>query len=204
MIYFIVTTCIFNNCEIRKNQYINAIQTLKNTINNNGIKDCEIIIVENNGVRNTYLDELGCKVYYTHNNLSTHEKGYKELQDVFDCIEEYKIKDTDFVVKMTGRYILHENSEFMNVVKNINTTNYDCIIKYGSFGLPLDYKTNDCITGLIGMRCYYIKQIEKPKENEVVEWKWANVTFLIKDEKIYKVNKLGIYICPGSNDYYFV
>ena len=63
---------------------------------------------------------------------------------------------------------------------------------------------NDCITGLIGMTCGYIKKIEKPDENEYVEWKWGKVTYLIEDEKIYKVNKLGINICPGCNIYFKV
>ena len=27
----------------------------------------EIILIENNGMRNTYLDKLGCKVFYTNN-----------------------------------------------------------------------------------------------------------------------------------------
>jgi hypothetical protein len=207
MIYFIVTTSIFNDCDIRKNQYINGVNTLKKTIKKNNIENYEIIVVENNGLRNTYLDDLqdiNCKVYYTNNNASSKEKGYKELQDVLDTIEYYKIKDDDFIVKMTGRYILDENSEFIDMVRQLNNVNHECIIRYGSFGSPLDYKTYDCITGLIGMRCCYIKQIEKPKDNECIEWKWAKVTYLIDDEKIYKVKKLGIHICPGSNNYYLV
>jgi hypothetical protein len=63
---------------------------------------------------------------------------------------------------------------------------------------------NDCITGLIGMSSLYVKKIEKPNENECVEWKWAEVTKLIDDKKIYMVNKLGINICPASNNYYMV
>ena len=102
---------------------------------------------------------------------------------------------------MTGRYILNDNSEFMSV---INNTSYDCIIKYGPYTSPVDYKMNDCITGLIGIRCLYIKQIEKPKENECVEWKWAKVTYGIKDTHIYKVKFLGINICPASNNFFLV
>ena len=53
---------------------------------------------------------------------------------------------------------------------------------------------DDCITGLIGMYCLYVKQIEKPAENEAVEWKWAKATRLINDKHIYMANKLGIEI----------
>jgi len=205
MLYFIVTTSIFNNCFIRKKQYIYGINKLKKIIKDLNILNYKIIIIENNGKRCSFLDMLDCDVYYTENNfLQTGNKGIKELQDILDCINKYNINDTDFIVKMTGRYILNDNSEFMNIIKNIHNTNYDCVIKYGSYNRPVNYKMNDCITGLIGMSCYYIKLIEKPNEDECVEWKWAKVTNLINNEKIYLVNNLDINICPGSNKYFKV
>ena len=198
MIYFIVTTSLFKNCDMRKSQYINGISKLKQVINNLGIKNYKIIIVENNDNKNTFLDTLGCTTFYTKNNfLKTRNRGYKELQDILDCIDEFNIDDTDFVVKMTGRYVLDDNSEFMNIVKDLDKTKYDCIIKYGWYKKPSDKKIEDCITGIIGMTCGFIKKIEKPKEREAVEWNWAKVTYLMKDENIYKVDKLGINICPG-------
>jgi hypothetical protein len=105
---------------------------------------------------------------------------------------------------MTGRYVLNNNSEFMNKVKEINNTSYDCIIRYGSFITPVNYKMNDCITGLIGMRCKYVKQIELPKNMESVEWNWAKATNLIENSKICIVNKLGIKIAPKNSAYYEV
>jgi hypothetical protein len=205
MLYFIVTTCIFNECLIRKKQYINGINKLKKIIQDLNILNYKIIIVENNGKRYTFLNMLDCEVYYTENNfLQTSNKGIKELQDILDCIDKYNINDTDFIVKMTGRYILNDNSEFMNVIKNINNSNYDCVIKYGPYFKPVNYKMNDCITGLIGMSCYYVKLIEKPNEEECVEWKWGEVTKLIDDKKIYLVNNLDINICRGSNNYFKV
>jgi hypothetical protein len=194
---------MFSNCSIRKNQYIQGINKLKQIIQDLILKNYKIIIVENNGQKDTFLNMLDCEVYYTENNFKqTNNKGIKELQDILDCIDKYNINDTDFIVKMTGRYILNDNSEFMNIVKNIHNTNYDCVIKYGPYFNPVNYKMDDCITGLIGMSCLYVKQIEIPNENECVEWKWAKVTNLIDYNKIYLVNNLGINICPGSN-YYF-
>jgi len=205
MLYFIVTTSLFKECHIRKSQYINGINKLKEVIYNLNIENYKIIIIENNNNKNTFLDTLNCIIFYTNNNfLKTKNKGYKELQDILDCINKFNINDTDFIVKMTGRYILEDNCEFMSIIKNINNTKYDCVIKYGSYNNPVNYKMNDCITGLIGMTCGYIKKIEKPDENECVEWKWGKVTYLIEDEKIYKVNKLGINICPGCNIYFKV
>lgn len=201
MLYIIVTTSIFNDCEIRKKQYINCINKLKDVISVNNI-ECKIIIVENNGIRKTYLDELNCDVLYTNNNfISSNNKGTKELLDIYSCIYKFDIKDEDFIVKITGRYLLHDNSEFISKLKN---NKYDCIIKYGSYYKPVDYKTNDCITGLIGMKCFYLKQINIPNEFECVEWNWAKITNIINDDKIYKINKLGIDICPGSNQYFSV
>jgi hypothetical protein len=196
MIYFIVTTSLFNNSELRKSQYINGISKLQRVLNN----EYDIIIVENNSKRSTFLDTLGSKVFYTNNNsLQTPNRGYKELQDIFDCIREFNIKDSDFIVKMTGRYILNDNSEFIDIVKK---DIYDCVIKYGPYFKPVNYKMDDCITGLIGMRCSYIKQIELPGDTVAVEWNWAKTANLI--EKIYMVDKLGINICPGGDSYFLV
>lgn len=205
MIYFIITTCIYNDCDIRKNQYITAVTQLKKIIQYLNIGNYKIILVENNGLRKTFLNMLDCEVYYTSNNfLQNCDKGYKELQDILDCIDKYNIKDNDFIVKMTGRYILNNDSEFMNVIKNIHNTNYQCVIKYGSYFKPVNYKMDDCITGLIGMTSFYIKQIDKTNKYDCVEWSWAKVTRLINDKKICMVNNLGINICPASNNYFMV
>ena len=197
MIYYIVTTCIYNDCPIRKAQYVEGIGALKAYAGN-----ARIILVENNGPRPTFLDGMGCQVFYTTNNtIPTANKGIKELQDVLDCIRYFQIKDTDFIVKMTGRYVMTDPAEFLQAGRS---DRYDCVIQYGSYLAPVNYKLDDCITGLIGMRCKYVKQIERPAENECVEWKWGKVTRLIPDEAIYKVRKLGIRICPGSNTYFSV
>jgi hypothetical protein len=206
MIYFIVTTCLMG-CKLRERQYIEGITKLSQVIRDLNIENSKIIVVENNGKRETLFDtlvpDIGAEVYYTENNSKqTSNKGTKELQDVFDCITKYNIQDTDFIVKMTGRYILEDNSEFMNVVKDIHNTKYDCVIKYGPFWKPVDYKMDDCNTGLIGMSCFYVKQIEYPYESECVEIRWAKATYLMDDAKIHMVNQLGINICPSSNTYF--
>jgi hypothetical protein len=120
MLYFIITTSILNNCSIRKEQYIDGIYRLINVINQEEIKNCKIIIVENNGNRETYLDQFNklCNLHYTNNNfLNTQNKGVKELEDILSCINYYNIKDTDFIVKITGRYKIQDNSEFIKILK---------------------------------------------------------------------------------------
>ncbi len=198
MIYVIVTTSlILKDFELRKKQYTIGINNIKNFFNNS-----KIIIIENNGKRETFLDDFNVDVFYTNNNFYNYEKGYTELKDIRDCIDHYSIGDDDFVVKITGRYLINKDSNFIKNIQKIDK--YDCLIKYGSFIKGQNTKTNDCITGLIGMKCKYIKQIEFPLRNECVEWKWANVTYKISDEKICILENLGIYICPGSNSYFLV
>lgn len=198
MIYILITTSlILNDFEIRQMQYTTGINYVKKYFNNN----CKIIIIENNGKRNTFLNDFDVDVFYTDNNNYTINKGATELNDINDCINYYKINDDDFIVKITGRYLLNENSNFVN---HLNVDKYDCLIQYGSFLNPQTNKMNDCITGLIGMKCRYIKQIEYPLEYECVEWNWAKVTFNIQDDKICILDGLGIYICPGSNNYFLV
>lgn len=205
MIYFLVTTSLFIDCPIRQKQYMVAISKLKDIIQSLNIQNSKIIIIENNGERDTFLNILGCEVYYTNNNsLPINNKGYKELQDVLDCIEKYNIQDTDFIVKMTGRYILNDNSEFMNTIKNMEDHMYDAVVLYGPYFKPVHHIMNDCVTGLIGMTCSYIKQIEKPAEGGCVEWNWAKVTNLMDRNKICVMKELGINICPASNTYFMV
>ena len=200
MLYFIITACVYNDCQTRKTQYINGIAKLKQLIIDSGMENYKLVIVENNGKRPTFLDILDCEVYYTENNkLPTKNKGYKELQDVFDCIHHYTIRDDDFIVKMTGRYVLQDNSPFMNIIQNIHNTKYDCVIKYGVYNNPVPYKVDDCATGLIGMTCRYVKHIKYPINNNNVEWNWAKATRYIPDSKICILNRLGINMFPGDD-----
>ena len=208
MLYFLITTClIFNNCPIRQQQYINGITQLQKVIAKLNITNYKIIIIENNGDRNTFLNLLNCEVFYTNNNsIDTTNKGIKELKDIIDCIYQYNIQDDDFIVKMTGRYVLNDDSEFMNVIKDIHNTNYKCVIKYGSY---LDVgstnrRREDSITGLIGMSCFYVKKIDVPGEYVCVEHNWAKTTYNMNEKDICSLGNLGINICPGSNNYFLV
>ena len=206
-IYFIVTTSIYNkNDIIRQNQYETCINKLIKLTND--IPNKQIIIVENNGTRNTYLDNFNVPVLYTENNfIKDSNKGNKELLDVLACIDAFNIKDTDFIVKITGRYLLDDNSDFIKKLYNLN--DIECLIRYNAyFNEPVNYRMSDCVTGLIGLLCFYVKQIKLVNndidECDAIERKWADVTYLINLDKIYIFNTLGIYICPGNNDYFLI
>jgi len=194
MLYFILTACVTDN-PTREQEYFRAFTALQCYLDTNGFSRYHIIVVEGNGERETYLDELGCDVLYTTNNsLPTQNKGYKELADVFAVINAYKIQDDDFVVKLTGRYIINNDSPFMAALKD----DLDCIIKYSNYLTPVNHRTGDCMSGLIGMRAKYIRQIKLPGENEAAEWKWAKVTYLIDETRIRNLPMLGIRAHMGS------
>jgi len=220
-LYFIVTTSLIEeNYEKRKEQYCKGIDTLFEMLKLRKIEDIASVIIVENTTENgkpTFLDKYNkkknCVVFYTRNHfLNTKNKGIKELYDVRNCIEKFNIRDNDFIVKMTGRYLLDlNNSPFFDALCNMlnsslpNQPKYEAIIKYGWFGCPSNVKQEDCITGLIGMTAKNIMNIVIPMENECVEWKWAKQTFHILDEKIFKLtDNIGVYNVSLCNEYHLL
>lgn len=204
MIYFLVTCSLIDKHptpwiikvpeEYRIQEYAQGIEAILNISKH--IQGSKVILIENNGQRKTFLDLYkGCQLFYTNNNMiKTKNKGIKELKDIKDCIEHYGIQEDDFVVKVSGRYLIMDNSQFVQKLHTLSSV--DCIVRYGSFNKPSDTRVKDCITGLIGMRAKYVKQIEEPHENDPVEWKWAWVTYQIPDDRIVVMNNLGLYMRP--------
>lgn len=195
MIYIIITTALVqNNFEIRKQHYINGINSLLKK--NKGYK---IIIVEGNGERRTFLDDFGVDVVYTSNNINRpfNNTGHMEMKDIHDVISKYNIQDDDFIVKLTGRYFIDEISPFFDALE---IGGYECIIKYGNYaGLYSDIPINDCICSLIGMTGKYMKMVKVPKDNSVsLETNFANVALLIPRENQCILQNLGIYIAPSN------
>jgi hypothetical protein len=203
MIYFIITTSLIPYLfEDRKTQYIYAISKILEKTKLLSL-DLKCIIVENNGYRETFLNDIGIDVLYTTTNHLPLEKGTKETYDILACIREFKMRESDFIVKITGRYILEDTCPFLEELKNID--HIDAIVRYDSFMHPASkVKTKDCITGLIGIRVKHFFKMEIPLPNEVIEWKWANICNDIEDERIRIMDNLGISICPGGMQYFSV
>jgi hypothetical protein len=275
MIYIIVTTSLIeNDWDVRQNQYKLAIFALIEYLRpyvfpeNPHERQIQIILVENQLATImdnplSFLDDFGVDVIYTKSNdISTQNKGRKEWEDTQICIEKFNIKDDDFIVKMTGRYIVIHNEtnveqygygnfmrdignmytlynnnfphlssgiggiiqkseDFYNndilfkpyflsflidqMINNKNGNRIDCMIRYGSYNsvasiIPM----KDCVTGLIGMRCKYIKMIPRPEETECVEHLWANTSLSISKDRVKIFEKLGIYISPATNAYFII
>ena len=174
MIYLIITTCITNrygilNHEQRKDRYIYSItETLKH------LPSTIIpIIVENNGKRETYLDnfyhnEKLIDVIYTTNNIYTFKnKAINELFDIKDVISQVGIKDVDIIIKLTGRYRVTSPNFFNKIIENeeikeikeINkqiNKKHDAFLKFYNV-CTYEFNQNDCILGLYAIRAQYIQ-----------------------------------------------
>ena len=161
MIYLIITTSINNRYGAkdqteRQERYLYAInETLK--VLPHEIKP---IIVENNGKRETYLDNFyhnqeHLKVFYTENNKQQFKsKGANELLDIKEVIDIYGIEDNDIIIKLTGRYRALSPKFFKEVIENENK--YDAFVKfYGTCSLK--FEQYDCILGCYALRTKYIK-----------------------------------------------
>jgi hypothetical protein len=195
MIYLIITTSINNKHGIvndvhRKDTYIHAItQTLTH------IKDMPIkaVIVENNGFRSTYLDNLGCDVVYTNNNsLQTPHKGVNELQDIKDVIEKYNIQDDDMIIKLTGRYMPLRDTFF----RMVNDSNVDALVKFYNV-CALKFLPGDCVLGLFAIRSKYLKDFNyECKFSPEVEF----ATFVKSSNcSLEEVNNLDLRCCFADN-----
>jgi len=196
MIYIIITTSINNKVGVRnhihrQNRYIECISHLLELINNN--VNIKPIIVENNGLRQTFLDDFKCDVCYTHNNIINYcHKGENELLDIKEVINQYNIKDDDIIIKLTGRYKLL-NLNFINFVEN-TINNYDAFVKFFNV-CTLEYMFDDCVLGLFAIKCKYLKEFKysflRSAECEFADYIRKN----INKNKLIEVKQLYLECC---------
>jgi hypothetical protein len=201
MIYLIITTCVDNKygligVEDRKKRYIDCIGSVLGFIKNNPL--ITPIIVENSGKKNTFLDDFGCNILYTNNNLISKEKAINELQDIKDVICTYNIKDDDMIIKLTGRYNTLDDS----FLKQAVTTDYDAIIKFFNVS-TLEYLENDCVLGLLAVKCKYFKEFNYDFINEFKtspEYQFAKfIRNTVDPSRIMEVKQLNLECCFGDN-----
>ena len=200
MIYIIITTSINNKQGIKNNihrrtRYIECINNLLQLINNDS--NIKPIIVENNGVRQTYLDDLKCDICYTNNNMIKYKhKGQNELLDIKQVINQYNIKDEDIIIKLTGRYKLL-NLNLINFVKN-NINDYDAFVKFFNV-CTKKYMFDDCVLGLFAVKCKYLKEFKynflKSPECEFADYIRKNVD----KNKLKELHQLDLECCFADN-----
>ena len=173
----------------RKNRYMECIQYLIDLLEEDS--SVKLIVVENNGPRQTYLDNLKCDILYTNNNnYKFAHKGVNELSDIKDVIGHYHIKEDDMIIKLTGRYKMLD-MRFIELVKD-KSKEYDAFIKFFNV-CELKYMYDDCVLGLFAMKCKYIKDFEydciKSPECEVAEYARENI------HKLMEIDHLNLECC---------
>jgi hypothetical protein len=200
MIYIIITTSINNkfgsqDTNHRKKRYIDSIEQLLQLVKN----DIEIkpIIIENNGLRKTYLDMFNCDIVYSKNNKKKFKyKAANELLDIKEVINKYKIKNDDIIIKITGRYKLL-NSNFINLVKD-NSNTYDAFVKFYNV-CNKTFMFDDCVLGLFAVKCKYLKDFNY-KFIKSPECEFAiHIRNNIDKNKLMEINDLNLECCFADN-----
>lgn len=193
MIYLIITASIYNksgivNNDHRKKRYIECISAAIKLVQDTEIK---LIVVENNGPKDTYLNNLGCDIVYTNNNKTLFSKGTKELVDIQEVLRQYNIKDDDTVIKLTGRYRLLSDAFFKLIRAR---PDIDAFIKFFNV-CTLQFDFHDCVLGLFAIKAKYLKSFVYPdKTSPEIEF----ATFVrskIKQEKILEISDLQLECC---------
>jgi hypothetical protein len=200
MIYLIITSSIIDknqhtrkDDEFRKNTYLNSIKQTLSLLP----KSITPILVENNGKRETYLDNVGVPIFYTDNNNNPlyYHKALNEMADIHTVIEKYNIKDEDMIIKITGRYYPY-HSYFFDLICN-EKFNYDVFIKFFNVA-TMEFESNDCVMGLFAMRCKYLKSFhflqELNEKNPSAEVQFCKYIKSL-DCKVYNVDYLYATFC---------
>ena len=196
MLYIIVTCCIHNtvgvlNDTLRKNRYIECITALLDLVK--GDDRVKVILVENNGVRKTFLDSFGCDVVYTDTNKKSLCKGVKELLDIQTVIRSYNMQDNDMIIKLTGRYKVLNRSFIDTVLSSMATKS--AFLKFYNV-CTRQFEPYDCVLGLYAIRCTYLKSFkytgERSYESDFAIYvKHA----ILAKEQIQEVDTLSLECC---------
>ena len=160
MIYLILTTSIHNRFGLindlkRKERYLFAIEGTLSLL-----PACIIpIIVENNGERETYLDNFvhdgkPVRVVYTNNNdLLFNNKATNEMVDIKDVIRICGIQGDDMIIKLTGRYRMVSSDFFTDVIEH---KKIDAFVKFYNV-YTMKQERHDCVLGCFAMRAIFIQ-----------------------------------------------
>jgi len=180
-----------------------TISMLRNNINENGINDYNVLIVDN-GSPLTSKDIVSFgeyDIYYTNNKQRFKNKNIDlQLHDMLNCIDKYDIKDDDFVIKIDYNCIAHPSSSFIKRIQELccDYNKFDCVICYGIINNTVESKIGKCINYVYGMRCKYLKNLNDgnlPTYSGCILYKdWASVSFDIPDDKTICMKTLGFYI----------
>ncbi|WEK19181.1 MAG: hypothetical protein P0Y49_20595 [Candidatus Pedobacter colombiensis] len=190
MIHLIITTAnIENHYQERKWLYI---QSIERALQFDYLFD-SYTILECASSDEDYLNEHN--VHYSNVQNKYPEKGLNEMQHLKAFIEHASFDENDLIIKLTGRYMLEDNS-FFNKVRLL-ASDYDSIFKDDS----------DIYEG-VGYHTFLycakksrfleiINSLNYSKENlDPIEWGVKN--YLKGKERHYEIARLGIKAYQGT------
>lgn len=196
MIYIIITACIHNrfgliDAERRKKRYLTAIaDTLRHIPSH-----MTPVIVENNGQRETYLDHFqhaGKPVFvvYTNNNeLHYTNKATIEMIDIKETIRRCNIRESDMIIKLTGRYRLMSPDFLMDVEKE--ETKYNAFLKFYNVCEKV-FDNDDCVLGCFALRALYFQLYPHRRMDAVPSGEKAFASYINHSTRVKKINHLDV------------
>ena len=112
------------------------------------------------------------------------------MMDMKDVISKYNINDDDMIIKLTGRYKLLNSNFFKLILENYSK--YDVFMKFFDVSSCI-FKKDDCVMGLYGIRCKYLKEFQFNLPHRSPE---CNLAIFIRENinkyKICEVNTLDL------------
>lgn len=204
MIHLLISTCVMAGDRDRRSIYLHRISHAFNEFKK-VIPDIRVVVLNNCGEQNAdylfLLEDDDLMLFHTVNQFApTNNKGWKELKDVQDYIHFYRVPDNDFIIKLTGRYLIEQDSLFLKKLKEEWTPETECMIRLGDYH---DHNIKsihlgddiDCLSGLIGFKCKHLKDMPLPyEEYQAVEWIMAEASINIDSSKKIILSDLGIHI----------
>jgi len=212
MIYLIITTSIILN-EIsryysvddpnRERWYLECIRECMNMVHEiqretkTGIIPVCPVIVENNGKRQTPLNQMGCEVVYTNNNqLSFPHKGGNELADIKAVLRHCNVKDDDLVIKMTDRYKFINTSFLKDVIRRQHE--YDAFLKFVNV-CTCEFMRDDCVLGAYALRGRLLKEFDYKYERSGESEFATYIRDHVAADRVCEVQHIGMECCFSDN-----
>jgi len=190
MIHLIITTAnIQDNFEVRREQYIKSIDRA----NEFSYLFDSCTILECFSEHEQYLNDYN--TYYSKIPNTYPEKGLNEMAHLKGFLQQSHFSADDMIVKLTGRYLLEDNSFFIKL--GLLQENYDAIFKDDSD----IYEGRGFHTFLYSVRLNTfldtINSLNFSTDNlDPIEW---GVKSFLKDYKgLYLLNRLGVKAFQGT------
>jgi len=190
MIHLIITAAnISENYNARKDLYI---QSIESALKYSYLFD-SYTILECASKQEAYLDKYN--VHYSKVQNIYPEKGLNEMQHLKSFIEQADFRDNDAIIKLSGRYLLEDNS-FFNKVK-ILIERFDSIFKDDSdIYVGRGYHTFlYCMKKSRFLDTINSLNFSKDNMNPI---EWGVKDFLSTKEKNYEIARLGIVAHQGA------